>query len=98
MLEPLVKRAFLTAFDEFVVEQLHPRPQESVSVIKLGYGPRLTGVRELPIVAGRLVCGDRDLMAADVVGVRVAAVLVVGRHHMRPEFAHHPHQRLGGHL
>ena len=35
-------------------------------------------------------------MAHDVVGVRVAAVLVVRRHHVRPEAADQPHQRLGG--
>ena len=37
-------------------------------------------------------------MAANVVRVRVAAVLVVGGHHVRLEFADEPDQRLGGFL
>ena len=37
-------------------------------------------------------------MAHDVVGVRVAAVLVVGGEHLRPELADHLHQRAGRHV
>ena len=40
--------------------------------------------------------GHRDLVAHDVVGVRVAAVLVVGGQHVRTELADHLHQRPGG--
>ena len=47
------------------------------------------------MVAGGLVRGHRHLVAADVVGVRVSAVLVVGGHDVRTELADHLDQRLG---
>ncbi len=51
----------------------------------------LTAVR----VTGGLEGRHADLVALDVVGVRVAAALVVRRHHVRPELAHQPHQGRG---
>ena len=83
---------------ELVLQHLHPLAQEAVVVVQLGHRPRRARVREPPVVAGRFVGGHRNLVAANVIGVRVAAVLVVGGHHVRPEFADHPHQRLGGDL
>ncbi len=88
----------LAALGELVLQLLHPLTQESVVVVQLGHRPHRARVREAPIVTGGLVGGHRNLVAANVIGVRVAAVLVVGGHHVRPEFAHHPDQRLGGHL
>src|SRR4029079_19805659 len=54
------------------------------------------GVGEPRRVAGRLERGDADLVAADVVGVRAAALLVVRREHVRLEAADQAHQPLGG--
>ena len=67
-------------------------------VIELGHRPRVAGVREAGVVTGRLIGTDRNLMAANMVRMRIAAVLVVGGHHVRPEFADHAHQRLDGYL
>ena len=47
-------------------------------------------------VAGRLERRDADLVALHVVGVRVAAALVVRRDDVRAELADQPHQRGGG--
>ena len=64
-------------------------------VVELERLPGLTRVGVAVRVAGRLERRHGDLVAHDVVGVRVAAVLVVRRHHVRPEAADQPHQRLG---
>ncbi len=96
VLEPLAERTFLAALDELVLQNPHALPQEAVDVVELGHRPGLTGIREPQIVGSGLVGADGDLVAADVVGVRVAAVLVVGRHHVGPEFPHHTYQRFDG--
>jgi hypothetical protein len=56
----------------------------------------LPGLPELGValrVGGRLERRDADLVALDVVGMRVAAALVVRRQHVRPELADQPDQR-----
>ncbi len=93
VLEPLLERTHLAVLGELVLEQLHPLPQEPVVVVQLRHAPRLARVREQPVVGGGLVRGHRHLVAADVVGVRVAAVLVVGGQHVRLELADEPDQR-----
>ena len=55
-------------------------PGEAVVVVELQRLPRLARVRVALGVAGRLEGRHRHLVAHDVVGVRVAAVLVVGGH------------------
>ncbi|CKS77763.1 Uncharacterised protein [Mycobacterium tuberculosis] len=96
--QPLFEWAALAVPGELILQHLHPLPQEAVDVVQLGHRPRLTRVGKPAKVTGRLVGSHRNLMAANVVGMWVAAVLVVGGHHVRPKLANHPHQRLGGHL
>ena len=67
------------------MQRHHPRPVEAVVVVELQRLPRLAGVGVALRVAGRLERRHRDVVALDVVGVRVAAVLVVRRDHVRPE-------------
>jgi hypothetical protein len=86
----------LAVFGELVLQQLHALPQKPVVVIQLQHIPRLTGVGIEPEVARGLVRGHRNLMGADVVRMRVAAILVVGGHHVRLEFADHTHQLFDG--
>ena len=66
---------------------------EPVRVVELERLPRLARLRVAVRVAGRVERRHRDLVAPDVVGVRVAAVLVVGGHHVRAELADHRDQR-----
>ena len=92
VLQPAGEGPLLTVLGELLLQQLHPVPQEPVVVVELAHRPRLAGVRVEPMVGGGLVGGHRHLVAADVVGVRIAAVLVVGGHHVRPERPDQLHQ------
>ncbi len=79
-----------------LVQRLEPGLVEGQVVVELGRLPRLARAGELLGVARRLERAHRDLVRLDVVGVRVAAVLVVRRDHVRPELPHQAHERLGG--
>ena len=68
---------------------------ERGEVVELERLPGLAGARVAVRVGGGLERLDGDLVGLDVVGVRVAAVLVVGQHHVRPELADGADQRLG---
>ena len=72
------------------------RQREAHVVVELERLPGLARSGIAVRVAGRLEGRHRDLVGADVVGVRVAAVLVVGGHHVRPERADQRDQRRGG--
>ena len=67
---------------------------EGEVVVQLQRLPGRARLGEAVRVAGGVERNDRHLVAADVVRVRVAAVLVVGRHDVRPLLADHAHQRL----
>jgi hypothetical protein len=66
------------------VDHLHPGPAEGGVVVELERLVGRAGLRVALGVAGGLEGGHRDLVGADVVGVRVAAALVVGQHHLGP--------------
>jgi hypothetical protein len=77
------------------VQRLGALTVERVVVVELQRLPRLSGVGVPIRVAGRLEGLDADVVAHHVVRVRVAAVLVVRRHHVRLEAPDQPDQRLG---
>src|SRR6266545_1536799 len=86
-LQPLGVGALETALDRAVVQQLHAAPRERGEVVEL---QRLKGIPRLWVsfrVADRVEGGHGDLMGAEVVGMRVAAALVVGEHDLRPLLA-----------
>jgi hypothetical protein len=68
---------------------------EADVVIELERLPRLARLRQPLDVAGRVKGGHAHPVALDVVGVRVAALLVVGHHDVRPELPDQLDQRLG---
>src|SRR6266536_3020554 len=89
-LQPLGVGALETALDRAVVQQLHAAPRERGEVVEL---QRLKGIPRLWVsfrVADRVEGGHGDLMGAEVVGMRVAAALVVGEHDLRPLLADDP--------
>jgi hypothetical protein len=74
------------------------RLRERYVVVELQRLPRLTEPGVALGIAGGVKRGNAHPVTHDVVGVRVAAVLVVRRHHMGPELPHDPDQRTGGDL
>ena len=68
-LEPPGVRALLAAPQELLVHRLDPPPREA-RVIELARRPRRPGIGELVGIARRVERGQRDLVHADVVGVR----------------------------
>ena len=86
-LEPLLERRLDAALEHRLVQRLGALGREADVVVELERLPRLAGVGELVGIGGGVEGGDRDLVGADVVGVRVAAELVVGRHDVRAEAA-----------
>ena len=67
-------------------------------VVELQRLPRLTRAGISLRIARRFERLHRHLVTHDVVRMRIAAVLVVRRHHVRTERPHQPDQRFGGNL
>ena len=97
-LEPLRVRGLQPAPLHLLVQRGEPGLVERDEVVQLERLPRLAGARVAVGVGGGVERLHRDLVGHHVIGVRVAAVLVVGQHHVRPELAHRLDQRLGGDL
>ena len=97
-IHPVRVRRFPTGVEQCLVDRRDPGPGESVVVVELGHLPRRARVRECLRIRSGVERRDRDLVGHHVVRVGVAAVLVVGGHHLRPELAHDPDQGLGRHL
>ena len=97
-LQPFFERTGLSVFRKLFLQQLHALAQKAVVVVKLEHVPRLAGVGVGVGVACRFECGDRNLVAANMIRVRIATVLVVRRHHVRLELADDADQFLGGFL
>ncbi len=81
--QPFGVRGLQPGLDHGVVERYELLSMETELVIELGHLPGLTGLRVRLRISGCIIGSDADLVAADVVGVRIAAVLVVGGHHLR---------------
>lgn len=94
-LQPLLERTVPPVAVELFGEAQDSVADESVGVVQLANGPRIAGAGEGAGIPSLLVGGHRNLVASDVVGMGIAAVLVVGDHHVRPKVADHAHQRLG---
>ena len=89
----LLERRLEPVRDHRLVHGLEPGPAETDVVVELQRLPRLPGPGVAIGIRRGLERLDRHLVAHDVVGVRVAAVLVVGGHHVGAEPAHDLHQR-----
>ena len=74
------------------MERGQPLAAPANVVVELQRLPRVTGIRVGLRIRRRPERSDRDFVAHDVVGMRVTAVLVVGRDHMRAERTDHLHQ------
>ena len=85
LLEPLLPGRLQAVGEHRLVQGQHPRAVERVVVVELEHLPRLAELGVALRVRGRLEGRHRHLVAPDVVGVRVAAALVVRRHHVRLE-------------
>ena len=95
LLQALGERRLDARGEHRLVQREGAGPVEAVLVVDLQHLPRLPRLGEALRVGRRLERGHRDVVAHDVVGVGVAAVLVVRREHVRPEAADQPDQRLG---
>ncbi len=78
------------------MERLDPGPAEAVAVVQLQRLPRLAPVGVQRRVPGGAEGRHGHLVGLDVVGVRVAALLVVGGDDVRLEGAHDLDQRRRG--
>jgi hypothetical protein len=98
VVEPLLVRVLHPAGHQRRAERLEPGAGEAVRVVQLQRLPGVAGAGEAVGVARRVEGGHRDHVGLDVVGVRVAAVLVVGDEHVRAELADEGDQRARGDL
>jgi hypothetical protein len=73
---------------------LHARVVEDAVVVELRHLPRLAQLGVERRVGGGLDGGDRDLVGANVIGMRVAAVLVIGHENLRLELPNELDERL----
>ena len=78
-----------------VVQRLEPGFRQGAVVVELERLPRLARSGEPVGFACRLERRDGHRMGSDVVGMRVAAGLVVGDHHVRTESADQRHEPFG---
>ena len=94
--QPLGVRGLRAGGEDGLVQRLRARQREAHVVVELARLPGLAELRVAVGIAGRLEGVHRDLVGLDVVGVRVAAALVVGGDHLRLEPADQRDQRRGG--
>ena len=85
--DPVAERRLATGLDDRVVHRAHAHQREAVVVVQLERRPGLAAADVALGVAGGLERLDRDPVAHDVVGVRVAARRVVRRDDVRAELA-----------